>query len=111
MNDDEILNLLCPKCKSGEWVVPKLLLIGKQSPDPELCGYQRVDQLAVDELVPECVKSTPLEQFVEGYFCTLCGVGLSPMTSSNGLFYDVGRTGGRCASNCARLPDIAVCQG
>lgn len=78
MRDDEFFDLLCPKCASGKCVVPKLLLVGKQSPDPERCGYQRLDQLAIDELVPECVKFKPLEQFVEGYFCTLCGVGFVP---------------------------------
>lgn len=68
----------CPCCKTSEFVVPKMLLIGAESPDPERAGYQRSSQLAVDEIEPPYVASAPLQQFIEGCYCNRCGRGFVP---------------------------------
>lgn len=71
---------LCPKCKSSQQVLPKMLLIGEKSPkllfgEEEKAGYQRRDQLAVDECKVERLRAKPLQQFVDGYFCAQCEKG------------------------------------
>jgi hypothetical protein len=70
---------ICPKCKTNDCVYAKLILIGKLSPialfGDEQAGYIRKDQLAVDECKLELLKKTPLEQFVDGFFCDKCGHG------------------------------------
>jgi hypothetical protein len=58
-----------------------MLLIGKASPQAlfaeEKAGYQRKDQLAIDECNPEALAKPPLEQFIEGYYCDPCGLGFA----------------------------------
>ena len=73
----------CPKCKTNHKVRPKTLLIGNASPKKmwpleEPAGYQRKDQLAVDECKPEALTVAPLEQFLNAFYCDLCGVGFAP---------------------------------
>ena len=73
----------CPRCKSEAQVTSKTLLIGRASPkvlfpDEERAGYQRVDQIAIDECKTEELKAAPLEQFVDGYYCNRCGLGFVP---------------------------------
>jgi ribosomal protein S27AE len=72
----------CPKCLNGAHVREKRLLIEKASPkllfSEEKAGYQRKDQLAVDECKSEMLKEAPLEQFVDGYYCGKCGIGFVP---------------------------------
>jgi len=56
------------------------MLIGAASPKKrfdgeEKSGYQRVDQLAVDECRPELLKEPPLQQLVDGFYCGQCGAG------------------------------------
>lgn len=69
----------CPKCFSSIHVRAKKILIGKASPkllfEEERAGYQRKDQLAMDECKPETMGAHPLEQFLDGYFCTNCDIG------------------------------------
>ncbi|WP_236207810.1 hypothetical protein [Pseudomonas tohonis] len=76
------LNLIesCPRCCSFQHVRSKVILIGVASPKKrfdgeEKAGYQRLDQLAVDECKPELLNATPLEQLVDGFYCDHCGVG------------------------------------
>jgi len=56
-----------------------MLLIGKASPQvlfaEEKAGYQRKDQLTVDECNLGDLAKPPLEQFIEGYYCDPCGLG------------------------------------
>jgi len=70
---------ICPKCLSSIHVRAKKILIGKASPQSlfgeERAGYQRKDQLAVDECKPEALGRPPLEQFLDGYYCTNCEIG------------------------------------
>lgn len=75
----------CPKCLSNAHVRGKTLLIGSESPKAMLkekfgdrAGYQRRDQIAVDELDPEVLQKAPLEQFVNGYYCESCCIGFIP---------------------------------
>lgn len=69
----------CPKCLSNIHVRKKKILIGKASPkslfEEERAGYQRKDQLAMDECKPEALGKPPLGQFLDGYFCTNCEIG------------------------------------
>ncbi|WP_343742960.1 hypothetical protein [Herbaspirillum huttiense] len=69
----------CPKCCSNTHVRKKTVLIGRASPKAlfleERAGYKRKDQLAVDECNPEKISDAPLEQFVEGYYCSVCDLG------------------------------------
>ncbi|WP_156684296.1 hypothetical protein [Pseudomonas sp. Leaf127] len=70
----------CPRCSSVQYVRPKHMLIGAASPKKrfngeERAGYQRLDQLAVDECKPDLMNAPPLEQFVDGFYCDQCGVG------------------------------------
>lgn len=73
---------ICPKCLSDRHVREKKLLIGKASPkllfSEEMAGYRRRDQLAVDECKSDVLKETPLEQFIDGYYCDKCGIGFVP---------------------------------
>lgn len=65
----------CPVCGLASNVAPKLILISASSPDPDRCGPPRQGQLAVDECVDESLKPSPLEQFVEGGYCSACDIG------------------------------------
>ena len=67
----------CPICRDASALRSKLLLIDEAwSPapgdDPRLAYYA---DLRVDDVRPEHTKDSPLEQFVEGYFCATCGKG------------------------------------
>jgi hypothetical protein len=80
MNCSDKLAKACPRCHSDAHVMPKLLLIGKASPavlfpNEEKAGYQRRDQVSIDECNPAFLQPPPLEQFVSGYYCAACGVG------------------------------------
>ncbi len=46
-------------------------------PDEERAGYIRKDQLAIDECTPESLAAAPLEQFLNAYYCNLCGIGFA----------------------------------
>jgi hypothetical protein len=70
----------CPRCHSDAQVKAKLVLIGRASPrllfpDEERAGYRRRDQLAIDECSTENLQKAPLQQFVPGFYCHVCGVG------------------------------------
>lgn len=70
----------CPKCGSAMNVSRKILLIGKESPlkmfkGEERAGYQRKDQLAVDEVLPSVLRAEPLSQFLDGFYCSNCDIG------------------------------------
>jgi hypothetical protein len=71
---------LCPQCGKNDRIVNKIILIGARSPqaifgDEEMCGYRRKEQLAIDECKQDRLRSAPLQQFVDGYFCRACGIG------------------------------------
>ncbi len=70
----------CPNCQSSSNVKPKLLMLAKYSADEadkrdNNCGYQRRDQLAIDEYQST---PSPLDQFVSGPYCESCGIGYVP---------------------------------
>ncbi|WP_263773033.1 hypothetical protein [Propionivibrio soli] len=81
---------ICPKCLSNAHVREKTLLIGAASPRKifgaaeERAGYQRKDQLAVDECKTEFLQEGPLQQFINGYYCEACGIGFVPNSIANG---------------------------
>ena len=80
---------VCPKCLSAAHVKEKALLIGAASPrklfhGEERAGYQRKDQLAVDECKVEELQDPPLEQFIKGYYCEICDIGFVPDDIANG---------------------------
>ena len=61
-------------------MIEKFVLIGKASPNKIFngdikVGYQRLDQLAVDEVKDEFVNKAPLQQFLQGFYCQKCGIG------------------------------------
>ena len=65
----------CPRCRDVANVRPKLVLIDEAwvdepGKDPRL-AY--VASLRVDDVKPENVRASPLEQFVDGWFCDRCG--------------------------------------
>ena len=67
----------CPLCGSTASIQPQLLLIDEawvQRPGvyPRLAYFA---DLRVDDLKPEAVRSEPMSQFVDGYFCGACGKG------------------------------------
>jgi hypothetical protein len=67
----------CPICGSGSSVREKLVLVDEAwipeaNVDPRLAHFA---SLRVDDVKPENVKGQPLEQFVDGYFCDVCGKG------------------------------------
>ena len=67
----------CPLCGSDASVRPKLLLIDEawvQRPgvDARLAYFA---DLRVDDLKAEAVRSEPMSQFVDGYYCNACGKG------------------------------------
>lgn len=85
MTMDDAKNLTaCPKCLSTSHIREKTLLIGYASPrkifgnGEERVGYRRKDQLAVDECKSEKLQPEPLQQFVAGYYCGVCGIGFLP---------------------------------
>jgi hypothetical protein len=67
-----------------------MLLVGEASPRKifpdveERAGYQRNDQLAVDECKVTELKVPPLEQFIDGYYCEICGIGFAADNVTNG---------------------------
>lgn len=70
----------CPRCGSAQHVRSKDILIGAASPrkrfqGEEKAGYQRTDQLAVDECKCDRLQPSPLQQFVRGFYCDHCGAG------------------------------------
>jgi hypothetical protein len=70
----------CPQCDTNKYLIDKIILIGARSPraifgDEEMCGYRRKDRLAIDECKQEMLRDAPLQQFVDGYFCTACDIG------------------------------------
>lgn len=84
---------ICPKCLSSDHVREKTLLIGAASPrklfrdGEERAGYQRKDQLAVDECKKEELQKPPLEQFINGYYCETCGIGFVPDGITSGAIW------------------------
>ncbi len=77
----------CPHCHSSSNVKPKLLMLAKYSAAEATrrdnsCGYQRRDQLAIDEY-HVALLSPPLDQFVSGLYCEACGVGYVPEVDLN----------------------------
>ncbi len=80
----------CPRCGSLQHVRSKRILIGAASPKKrfdgeEKAGYQRLDQLAVDECKPALLNAAPLEQLVDGFYCDHCGVGFVTSELLRGL--------------------------
>ena len=70
----------CPRCGSLQHVRSKAILIGAASPKKrfdgeEKVGYQRLDQLAVDECMPALLNASPLEQLIDGFYCDHCAMG------------------------------------
>jgi hypothetical protein len=64
----------CPFCGSSEEIRPKLVLIDeawRSEPGKDARESYFAD-LRVDDLVPEDVRSPPLEQFVDGFYCERC---------------------------------------
>ena len=67
----------CPLCDSAASVRPKLLLIDeawveRPGVDARLAYFA---DLRVDDLKVEAVRSEPLSQLVDGYYCSACGRG------------------------------------
>lgn len=68
----------CPQCGNTECIREKLLLIdGKLHPNS--CR----SNLRVDQVLKEKLKESPLEQFIDGFFCDKCGHGFIPDSSLN----------------------------
>jgi|LakMenEpi03Aug12_release.lakeMendotaPanAssembly.Ray.scaffolds.fasta_scaffold3774887_1 hypothetical protein len=67
----------CPTCGSSSTLRDKILLIdeawvSERNLDPRLRYFS---DLRVDELRPEVVRTEPMSQFVDGYYCEACGKG------------------------------------
>jgi hypothetical protein len=65
----------CPVCGSASSVRPKFVLIDEAwipgpGKDPRLAF---VADLRVDDVKPEHVRASPLQQFIDGYWCESCG--------------------------------------
>ncbi len=68
----------CPKCTSSAYLVEKLLLIAAHGPGEINEGGHWPYQLAADECEPAVLREGVLRQFVDGLYCTKCGVGFVP---------------------------------
>ncbi|WP_146093389.1 hypothetical protein [Xanthomonas pisi] len=81
---------ICQKCLSNAHVREKSLLIGAASPRKifgsveDRAGYQRKDQLAIDECKTEFLQEGHIQQFIDGYYCGECGIGFVPSSIANG---------------------------
>jgi hypothetical protein len=67
----------CPSCGAGDCVQPKLVLIDEAwldepGKDPRLKYFA---DLRVDDVKAECLRDSPLQQFVDGFYCSSCGHG------------------------------------
>ncbi|MFT3733696.1 MAG: hypothetical protein QM776_01445 [Rhodocyclaceae bacterium] len=67
----------CPSCASTDFVRSKLLLIDEAwayvpGADPRHAYFA---SLRVDDVKKEFLKESPLEQFIDGYYCDKCGRG------------------------------------
>jgi hypothetical protein len=67
----------CPICRETSSLRGKLLLVDEAwvpapGKDPRLAYFA---DLRVDDVRPEHVKASPLEQFLDGYYCEQCGKG------------------------------------
>jgi hypothetical protein len=67
----------CPVCASDASVREKLVLIDDAwLPDNGRDTREAYfADLRVDDLIPNVVKQSPLDQFVDGFFCEKCGTG------------------------------------
>jgi hypothetical protein len=75
----------CPRCKSGEFLEKKLLLIGRKRSaeeaerDAELIpGPHKYIPIFADEIKEEYLRAEPVEQFVDGMYCNNCKIGFVP---------------------------------
>ncbi|WP_187363498.1 hypothetical protein [Massilia frigida] len=71
----------CPRCGSSAHATPKLLLIAKHAPVYGVDfgeGGHWPYQLASDECLPQALREPPLSQFVDGCYCSSCGIGFVP---------------------------------
>jgi len=67
----------CPHCNQSSAVRAKLVLIDEAwvpapGKDSRLAHFS---SLRADDLKPEHIKQSPLEQFVDGFYCDNCGKG------------------------------------
>jgi hypothetical protein len=67
----------CPLCGEGSAVRPKVVLIDEAwvpAPDKDP-RYAYFADLRVDDVQPQNLRETPLEQFIDGYYCDRCNKG------------------------------------
>ena len=67
----------CPVCGKTSTVRPKLVLIDEAwvpapGKDPRLAYFA---DLRVDDVLPEELADPPLEQFINGFYCSRCNKG------------------------------------
>jgi hypothetical protein len=63
----------CPRCGESSSVRSKLVLIdGKWVPGP---GKEYYYTTRVDKFLDEILRETPLEQFMDGFYCNRCNIG------------------------------------
>jgi hypothetical protein len=74
----------CPICASSEYVREKVLMIDRLNVEHLKCHPNERSacacqgEFSVDGLKPEYVVEGPLQQFVSGFYCKVCGVGFVP---------------------------------
>jgi len=68
---------VCPACGGASALRPKLLLIDEAwvpapGKDPRLAYWA---SLRVDDVQAQALRKSPLEQFIDGFYCDRCGKG------------------------------------
>ena len=72
----------CPRCKAGDRIRAKLVLIEPADParasDARRIACSCVGDLSVSDLKPEFATPGVSAQFIEGMYCDRCGIGYVP---------------------------------
>lgn len=75
----------CPHCKSIDFIEVKLIMIGKFTSDQlyaienrEGCQLHKGESLSIDKIDPQYLKENNLDRFIDGLYCTKCGIGFVP---------------------------------
>ena len=75
----------CPNCGSTNFVEEKMIMLGKFSAGQlyaienyEGCRLHKGESLSIDKLDPKFVKEENMDRFVDGLYCSKCGVGFIP---------------------------------
>lgn len=80
-----MLKEACQSCGSEDFLQKKIIMIGKFTDEQifaienyEGCQYHKGESLSIDKIDPQYLKEKNMDRFVDGLYCTKCGIGFIP---------------------------------